>query len=34
VIAKALGRRGRILLTVVLIGIGLLILIEGGALGL
>jgi cadmium resistance protein CadD (predicted permease) len=34
VIAKAFGRWGRILLTVVLIGIGLLILIKGGALGL
>ncbi|MFF0143067.1 cadmium resistance transporter [Streptomyces sp. NPDC005227] len=34
VIAKALGRWGHILLPVVLIGIGLLILIEGGAFGL
>ncbi|MET9388226.1 cadmium resistance transporter [Streptomyces sp. NPDC002928] len=34
VIAKALARWGHILLPVVLIGIGLLILIEGGAFGL
>ncbi|MGV9625418.1 cadmium resistance transporter [Streptomyces sp. NPDC003487] len=34
VIARALSRWGRILLPVVLIGIGLLILIEGGAFGL
>jgi cadmium resistance protein CadD (predicted permease) len=34
VIAKALSRWGHILLPVVLIGIGLLILIEGGAFGL
>lgn len=33
-IAKALARWGHILLPVVLIGIGLLILIEGGAFGL
>ncbi|MET8088141.1 cadmium resistance transporter [Micromonospora sp. NPDC005237] len=34
IIAKALSRWGHILLPVVLIGIGLLILIEGGAFGL
>ncbi|WP_446042148.1 cadmium resistance transporter [Streptomyces sp. SID1121] len=34
VIAEALSRRGHILLPVVLIGIGLLILVEGGAFGL
>lgn len=34
VIARALSRRGHIVLPVVLIGIGLLILIEGGAFGL
>ncbi|GAA0907564.1 cadmium resistance transporter [Virgisporangium aurantiacum] len=34
VIAKALSRWGHVLLPVVLIGIGLLILIEGGAFGL
>ncbi|MER5757376.1 cadmium resistance transporter [Streptomyces sp. NPDC002088] len=34
VIAKTLARWGHILLPVVLIGIGLLILIEGGAFGL
>ncbi|WP_308166442.1 cadmium resistance transporter [Actinomadura sp. NEAU-AAG7] len=33
-IAKALSRWGHILMPVVLIGIGLLILIEGGAFGL
>lgn len=34
VIARALSRRGHIVLPVVLIGIGLLILVEGGAFGL
>ncbi len=34
VIARALSRWGHILLPVVLIGIGLLILVEGGAFGL
>jgi cadmium resistance protein CadD (predicted permease) len=34
VIAKALSRWGHILLPLVLIGIGLLIVIEGGAFGL
>jgi cadmium resistance protein CadD (predicted permease) len=34
VIAKALSRWGHILLPLVLIGIGLLILVEGGAFGL
>ncbi|WP_245606523.1 cadmium resistance transporter [Streptomyces himastatinicus] len=34
VIAKALARRGHILLPLVLIAIGLLILIEGGAFGM
>jgi cadmium resistance protein CadD (predicted permease) len=34
VVAKALSRRGHVLLPVVLVGIGVLILVEGGAFGL